>query len=61
MFNAPAALLAARALTGDHLRHAPPEPRRTNAKPAQPAAAPATAAAPAAKRRRHGRSRLAWR
>ena len=59
MFNAPAALLAARALTGDHLRHASPEPRRATATPAQPA--PAPAAKPAARRRRHGRSRLAWR
>jgi hypothetical protein len=59
MFNAPAALLAARALTGDHLRPGPPEPpRRTTVAPAQPA--PAKAPAAARKRRRYGRGRLAW-
>ncbi len=59
MFNAPAALLAARALTGDHLRPGPPEPpRRTTVTAAKPAAAPAPAAAK--KRRRYGRGRLAW-
>ena len=44
MFNAPAALLAARALTGDHLRPGPREPpRQTTVTPAKaaPAAAPA--------------------
>ena len=60
MFNAPAALLAARALTGDHLRPGPAEPpRRTTVTPAKPA--PAAAPAAEKQRRRYGRGRLAWR
>jgi|RhiMethySRZTD1v2_1073278.scaffolds.fasta_scaffold205275_1 hypothetical protein len=60
MFNAPAALLAARALTGDHLRPGPAEPpRRTTVTPARPA--PAKAPAAEKKQRRYGRGRLAWR
>ena len=60
MFNAPAALLAARALTGDHLRPGPPEPpRRTTVTPAQPAPRRRRPRRPQ-KRRRYGRGRLAW-
>jgi hypothetical protein len=55
VFNAPAALLAARALTADHLRARPPEPpRRATATRAKPAPAPEK------QRRRYGRGRLAW-
>ena len=57
MFNAPAALMAARALTGEPLRPAPPDPpRRATVTPAKPAPAPA----PLKAQRRYGRGRLAW-
>lgn len=57
MFNAPAALMAARALTGEPLRPASPDPpRRATVTPAKPAPAPA----PEKARRRYGRGRLAW-
>ena len=60
MFNAPAALLAARALTGDHLRPGPPEPPRRTTVTAGAAGGRAKAPAAARKRRRYGRGRLAW-
>jgi hypothetical protein len=63
MFNAPSALLAARALTGEHLRPPQPDrPRRAAEAPAAPAPQPAAeTAADKPRRRRHGRGRLAWR
>jgi hypothetical protein len=55
VFNAPAALMATRALTGEPLRPAAPDPpRRATVTPAKPAPAPQKA------RRRPGRGRLAW-